>query len=599
MNAAFRSGFLPPILLFSLALGILGQPAFGYGEKKKKARQKALRYYQNRPGLGQFVGPMRTEDPVAGLSPEVCDQIKRNLPDSQCQELIERFVDRIEKTYTAMVKPPVGLLPWLKGNPELRRTFWLALSPYYDDIGKAMELMDLFRREEPEKTVEFAHLAVAMAVVWDTDDAIWSSRYTSIWGVKRSQYADPLPALSVFRYFIDGKRQKEFLFKIQDFTWPILVYLVDLDLSQADIDWAIEKFHARKEDIGSTYNMVPYDYGKRDRKITKLGDRPYTLPNLLKYGGVCGDRAYFTTRVAKCFGIPAFKSSGLGVAGGMGHVFTWHAMKRKGRPFLEATGRYWRNHYYTGNVFDPHTRTVILDRTVAMMLDGAGLSYEKYIVSRALVRLAEKHYKDRPRVSLRLTKKALTANWFFAPGWKLLMRHVKDGRLSPQEGVKWANKMMKWVAAHPDLTYEAFSTFLGCIPRERPRKRQAFYDRAARVYIERPDLLIALRLMQGKELIEEGEEKKAMILSLRSAAEVSQAGRHILPLVKAGVDLADRLGLERYAVPFFEKLLKDFPKKKGEKPSPAFQALVRIIAPVYEGAGREKEADRLRKEARI
>ena len=42
------------------------------------------------------------------------------------------------------------------------------------------------------------------------------------------------------------------------------------------------------------------------------------------------------------------------------------------------------------------------------MLDGATLSYEKYMLSQMLVRIAIKEFDDHPDISLILTKKALT-----------------------------------------------------------------------------------------------------------------------------------------------------------------------------------------------
>jgi hypothetical protein len=433
--------------------------------------------------------------------------------------------------------------------------------------------------------------------VWDTDDAVWSSRYTSIWGVKAEQFPAIPRALEIFRYFTDESRAKKFIFRMDELTWPILAYLVDLDLREEHRAWAWEKYGAKTKAIGAAYNDVPYDYGKKDRRVTKLGERPYTLPNLLKYGGVCGDRAYYLSRVAKSLGIPAFKSSGLAVHGGMGHVFTWHFLRKKGRLRLEATGRYFHDHYYKGTVFDPQTRTLILDRTVAMMLDGASLSYEKYILSRTLVRMARKLYDEDPEASLALVKKSLTVNWFCAPGWKLLMEHCRDGRLPQAEGIQWANKMMRYVADHPDLTLEAFSSFLDCIPPEAGRKRQSFYNRAAKMYEDRPDLEIELRTVQGGELLEAGQERKAMVIFLDTASRHGKQGRHVLALLTKGLDLASKLGCEKKIVPYLDRLLDDFPKKRGRTTSSAFRKLVEILAPAYERAGKKREADKLRKAA--
>jgi hypothetical protein len=556
-----------------------------------------IRFVPERPGWHNTMPALRRTDPVTSLTDEERKRYAKGLSDTFCMDLQKAYVNRLEKTYTSLVAPPEGLLAWLSEHPDIRQDFWSALSPYYDDLGAAMAVMNIIRQDDPELAVRYAHLAIALALVWDTENAIIGSRYRCIWGLKASQFLPTLRPLEVFRYFTDKKRERKFAFRIADLVWPLLIHLVDFDVTETEAVWAMERMAKFKKRVGSIYSMVPYDYQKLNSRQSKLADRYYTLANLLHYGGVCGDQAHFCSRVAKCFGIPAFKASGLSRYGGQGHAFACYFIAKKGRPILASTGRYFHDFYYTGDVFDPQTRTLVLDRTVALMLDGATLSYDKYMLSQMLVRIAIKEYDDHPDISLVLTKKALTENWFCDPGWRLLMRHVKDGRMPPKEAVRWSNNMMKYVKDHPDLTHDCFGTFLSCIPKEETKKRQGFYKQALRLYDERPDLQITLNLRRGLELVEAGEESEATLVFLSTAAEHGKQGRILLPVVEQGVKLVKARNMQRKALPFLDKLVKKFPQKRGGKIAKAFQDLVRMVAPLYEDAGKMDDASRLRAKA--
>ena len=77
--------------------------------------------------------------------------------------------------------------------------------------------------------------------------------------------------------------------------------------------------------IGECYSKVPYDNEMLSTQgaVTKLGDQPYTLPNLLALGGVCAMQADFASRVAKCLGVPAAYVGGENRFGGLHAWVMW------------------------------------------------------------------------------------------------------------------------------------------------------------------------------------------------------------------------------------------------------------------------------------
>ena len=73
----------------------------------------------------------------------------------------------------------------------------------------------------------------------------------------------------------------------------LLEYVVDTTASIDDMNWALAKYGGDRN-VGHHFFDVPYDYDNylhaTPKKITTLG---FTLPNILKYGGVKGGSGVF------------------------------------------------------------------------------------------------------------------------------------------------------------------------------------------------------------------------------------------------------------------------------------------------------------------
>ncbi|MHC5057848.1 MAG: hypothetical protein ACYTKD_24530 [Planctomycetota bacterium] len=519
-------------------------------------------------------------DPVPPLGDGDLALFKGGLTSSEVKRLLDGYRDRMLAAYSSEQGFPAGLAEFLGANRDVAEVFVTAIDPQYDDLAGGAKVFDELRAADAKLLEKYVHLATALAVVYDTPEAVPTSRYLALWGVTAEQFY-PLPKVrEVWDYYTDRKLKPRFGFALEKLPWPILAHLVDNDVNDEDRKWSLSKYNGRTTKVARLYPSVKYDYDKLNRKGTKLGQKPYTLPNLLKYGGVCVDQAHFSSRVAKCLGVPAMKVTGHGRFGGSGHAWTGFLVIKKGRPLLEFTGRYFMDYYYTGDVFDPQTRTMTLDRFVAMMYDGASLSYPKYNQSRMLVRMAEAVKAEHPAEALELTLAALKLNYFNMWGWPLLMESIKDGTLAKKDGLEWFNKMLKGLREHPDMTYYCLGTFIGCIPEGETRKRQSLYTQAARLYGERPDLLIKLRLEQTGDLCRAGQKRAALNILMPTVVENSKEGKLVLPAMRRSVELATELGLGRAAYNVLKRADKDFPKMRGTTPSKAyadFQALLESL----------------------
>ncbi|MDA3960615.1 MAG: hypothetical protein PF961_07475 [Planctomycetota bacterium] len=513
----------------------------------------------------------------AGQANSALLAMPKRISTKQIDPLVDDLVTRIAAGYASTTPP--ALSTWLDAHPDIRKAFWLAIDPVFDDPTAAIAVMDELVRHDSERAEKFYHLAIAMAVVHDTPDAVLSSRLAMIWAVEATQFPSMPDKLEIFDYLTSPAAIKRMPYPPDKLVWPLLVHVVDLDLPDSERAWVVGKFLNGKSDLSQTYSMVPYDYGKLNQQ-PKLGNSPYLLGNVLAKGGVCVDQAHFSSRVMKTFGIPAIKVSGESRYGGMGHAWTGFLQaNRKGASFA-FTGRYNFDYYYTGDVFDPHTRRSVLDREMAMELDGALHNYASYVDAGALVRIATSIASSDPSTSLRLTEAALDLNPFRADAWRLLAKHLSTGTLDLKAGTKWLNTMAKKCYAHPDLTLEVLNTTLDTMPANDLKKRGKLYASIYTLYKERPDLQIALRRRQCAELYAANEADMATSLAVHTLLANAKEGSLVLPLVEVVVaDCQKRPADQRNKVhAVLVGMNKDFPKSRGDEVSQAWLALQEQLA---------------------
>ena len=514
---------------------------------------------------------------IAPLGPEDETLLKKGLTSENLKTLIDGFVGRIEAHYAGKKLVPDDLKKWFAENPDIREAFWLALSPKHDKVGKAVKIIDKLRKKDEKKLKKYYHLAIAIAVVWDDRGNVNRSRRASVWGVGGKQFTPTISWEQVFDYFTNRKYMSRFVFRPDQLRWPLMTHMVNLDVSEAEYKWALSKMARYRKNIAKLYPLVEYDYVKLNEKKPKLGTKPYTLQNLLKYGGVCGDQAHFSSRVAKCFGVPSMKCSGKGRYGGR-HAWMGYLVARGGRPLLEFTGRYMYDYYYTGAVVDPQTGRKTLDRSVALMYDGASHSYRKYIDSLTLSRIADGIKKSNPERSIDLAEKALKMNFYNKYGWYLLMDHMKAKTISLKQAQSWFNTMLKALRAHPDLTIRFLNALLECIPKDELNKRMRLYGQAYPIYRKRPDLQIRMRIAQCNELLESENELKALTLAIQTADANAKEGGAILRLVKMAVDIGNKNNKASAVKGYLKRIEKKFPKKRGSKESKAYKTFKDLLA---------------------
>jgi hypothetical protein len=252
------------------------------------------------------------------------------------------------------------LLAFLRAHPYLAHTLAFAVRDG-NDVAGVYRLMDRFRQERPKQVVDFPELAVALCVVRDRP----LHRHVNENLVKA---ADPV---AVFDFYVAHERQM--FYGIRGMPVELLAYVVDTVASIDELTWAVNKYGGTR-DVGGLFFLVKYDTlyyeGKAEKKVDHAPGG-YTLWNVLQYGGVCADQAYFATAVGKAIGVPTAWTTGESAE--MGHAWVGY-LKSNGRSAAWDfdAGRYASYQAVRGNVTDPQTGHGLPDSTVSMLGDLIG-----------------------------------------------------------------------------------------------------------------------------------------------------------------------------------------------------------------------------------
>lgn len=496
------------------------------------------------------------------------------------KEVKEIWLDHLEKECKEKYSLSEELATFLKANPKIRESLLLSFEPNHDDIAKALQIFTEILKLDEKMMEKYYHLAIAISIVWDQQEAVESSKMACVWGFEKEQFSVTYTPKDVWDYFT-GKYSKYFLHKMEKLVWPMLVYIVDYDLNNDERDWALKNYSKWKTKIGNLYQEVEYDYQKLETRRPAIGlDRPYNIMNIKKYNGICGDQSHFASRIAKTLGIPSMKVSGEGRFGGA-HAWAGYLVGKRGKPSLEFTGRYNNDMYYIGHIYNPQKRNLTLDRHLAMMLDGAADSYEDYVNALVASRLSNQIIEKEPELSKDLALYAVDLSYYSKDAWDSVVAHIQSKNISWEDGMDIYKDMLKDLSDHPDITLDVMMAINEAIPAEDYKTKQKLFNLTAPLYkkMKRPDLMIELRREQCKHLVEY-DGLNTLKLALTTCLENAEESTLILPLIETCVQITKDLKLESKVKPYFSKIDDKFPKKRGSSPSEAYAEFRKLISKI-------------------
>lgn len=414
----------------------------------------------------------------------------------------------------------VELLKFLRANDKLARAMAFTVKPAAEDAQGPYAMLDKLRAAHGKKLNDYAYLAAAWCVVHDVP---------LVRQINENRVTAPEP-MKIFDYFV--RNERHMLFGMRKVPPELLIYVVDTTASIAEMKWALKKYHGDRS-VGKHFFDIEYDYDHfrtgAPKKVTQAG---YSLPNILKHGGVCADQAYFACSVGKAIGVPTCYTSGRG--GDVGHAWVG---------FFQVKGRYgfWDFHYgryqqycvVRGNLQDPQTRRRINDDYLSVgaelmgtsasnryaavaYVDAAGLLEQIEASGSAFApkrpdcgtKLRSEARKADVENMLALIEQGLRCGYGYAPGWLTVARLAQAGKLNLAQKKYWANSLQRMCGKrYPDFTMAVVKPMIETI--EDTREQNGLWNAVFSYFRRREDLAAEIRMAQAAMWEKAGEAKKA------------------------------------------------------------------------------------------
>lgn len=411
-------------------------------------------------------------------------------------------------------------LKWLISRPRLFPTLMMAVSAD-DPPAKVLGVLTKLRADQGNRLDEYPDLTAAFCVVWDTQTI----------GTSADRHNDVDRAVRLFRFFV-GARER-MVFRPDDLPYPLAIFLVDVQVTDEEIAWTLNKYKAHRS-IGGVYFDVPYDEAAYyEGKSKVISGHKYTLENLNRHGGVCIDQAYYASQVGKILGIPTAVATGQGGGGGVGHAWLGF-LQVVGRVVLWdfEEGRYDEHLYWVGNVRDPQTGRRITDADVALLAELQRSGPADRLFSVALWKLRDL-VRDSQRADL--LRKAIDLSPGNRAAWLSLADMGAQRKLSPQQMNQVVAILQKFaVRRYGDFAFEMCRRM---VAGQEPAEQLAAMERATGIFWDRPDLLAKIRLEQADLLMALNRRDDAM----RAYGDVLTNRLDAGPIILQAMDKVDGL----------------------------------------------------------
>ena len=449
------------------------------------------------------------------------------------EKLIDPVVVRQFVRFFARVREPTAgqrqAMAWALRQPRLGPTLMLAISDS-EAPDRVLSLLTALYLAHGDKLEQFPDLTAALCVVWDAPQIREKPPEEAT--EAQIQAATDAWAVKLFGYFTT--QQKRLHFDPADVPWQLAVYTVDITVGPSDMAWAVDRYGRRGGDLGDVYFDVPYDtaafYGGDAKKIDS---RAYTLPNLVQFGGVCVDQAYFACQVQRIMGIPAVVSTGQGGGGDVGHAWVGY-MGQRGRQVLWdfGTGRYAAQLYWTGQVQDPQTRSAISESEVQILVELQKTSPQQRLASLAIIRSLD-IAPEAQRAGALMTAIDLSAG--NREAWLAIAAMGRDGKLNTAQADQVAEVVKTFAAkSYADFALRIYKEMIA------GRSNVEQIDRLewlADLFKNRTDLAAEIRIAQGRLLSSLKRDDDA----LKAYGEVLQNHLYAGPIVLDAMAETDKI----------------------------------------------------------
>ncbi len=170
----------------------------------------------------------------------------------------------------------------------------------------------------------------------------------------------------IFAFFTNPRSASWFHSSIKRLSLNESIFLVDLIVTDSEVDWVRKYITTHPTEYGEVYDLVEYDHQRLRSGQFHWIYNDYSLPAIKQAGGICVDQAYFASQVGKVQGLPTIEFLGSGMDGR--HAWFGY-LDTRGKWQMDA-GRYADQRFVTGYAFNPQTWNFISDHDVAYLSEG-------------------------------------------------------------------------------------------------------------------------------------------------------------------------------------------------------------------------------------
>ena len=525
---------------------------------------------RDRAGLPDFAGEAKA---ILGSLDEQSDFVKaKRDADALFDRLILATTPRQKKPFTevALTRRLVQLLAhappdsrealraFLERQPRIASELAFAVKPE-DRPGRAMSLFHQLVESRKSAVIQFPALAIAVCLVHDEP-------------LERRIIENTVKApdaIRVFDYFVTNS--EDLLFNPRGVPPELLMWVVDTTSSVSEMEWALNKFPA-KNTVGHWYFKVKYDSEHFFRGVPKrVSQHGYTLPNLLSFGGVCADQAYFAMSVGKAFGVPTAFAKAEG-----GQVFhAWVGFVQSsasGSTWNFNAGRYRAYKGLKGNVIDPQTRKPIPDSYVSLTAGLMGVSAGRRHEAVALADAGERRGDMRPlqpaqsdkqerdsqaplsttEHQLALINAALELNHRDARLWFLVGDLAEKGNLNLEMKRFYASRLTRsFGKRYPDFLLAIYRRMVSSV--DDPAKQDRLWQELYAMFEHRRDLAAEVLMARARMWDQHGETARAGKSYQKIVELYANDGPFVIEALERTEEMLTKSGLAKRAVALYRQ----------------------------------------------
>ncbi len=441
------------------------------------------------------------------------------------------FARRLVELVGAAEEDRAALLPFLRDRPTFAGDLVFLIDDRSDHLGAAGSLALRLGQTGPDKFEELAPLVAAICVVHDEP-------------VRRrfnENIVESPDAAALYAYY--AANANRLYFDTADFPPELYTHVVDATPAIDDMTWALDRY-ARHNDVGGLFRTIRYDHesllGGREKNVTKEG---YTLPNILRFGGVCVDQAYFAVMVGKSIGVPTAYVRAAAAEGG--HAWVGFLQRSgKGALWNFDTGRYDAYKGLKGRVIDPQSGDETSDAEITL---AAGLiTYTREERQQAIAYIDAAEWlldiarrraawppenanadAAKPRTRSTARKAAPTARAADAAGvlallessidacpyqlqsWRLVGDTAQRLGVTPAQRRVWIDAVERLCgSAYPDFTITVLRPVIESL--DDPREKDRMWESLLKLCHQRPDLAAEVLVEQGRVWANTGDLETAL-----------------------------------------------------------------------------------------